>query len=107
MGGAEILEMKLVQDLASVDQDHLFLVFLYLCKACNTVDRGRLLTTLELYSNIPHIFRLLIMLWYQQEVFTLQNGYHGPHFRATSRNTQGGLMSPTLFNFIVKNAARN
>ena len=45
--GKAILELKLAQELASVDQDPLFLVFLDLLKAYDTVDWVRLLTTLE------------------------------------------------------------
>ena len=49
---------------------------------------------------------LLVVFWYQQNVLTHQNGYHGPHFKKRG-NTQGGLISPTLFNLIVYNVVRN
>ena len=49
--------------------------------------------------------RLLETFWEQQEVVTRQNGYCGPHFRATRRKTQCGLISLTLFNFIINNVA--
>ena len=62
--------------------------------------------TLEVSGAPPHMFRLLTVFWDQQEVVTFQNRYHIPHFRATSRNTQGGLISLTLFNFIVNNMVR-
>ena len=45
--GAANMELKLSQELAIVDQDPLFLVFLNLRKAYNTVDRSRLIMTLE------------------------------------------------------------
>ena len=51
------MEMKLVQDLASVNQNPL--VFLYLKKSYDAVDCGRLLKTLEVYGAGPHMFRLL------------------------------------------------
>ena len=41
-----ILELKLVQELAIMDQDPLFLVFFELRKAYDTVDRGCLRGTL-------------------------------------------------------------
>ena len=44
--GAEILELKLAQELSSIDHDPLFLVLLDLRKAYDTVDCGYLLTTL-------------------------------------------------------------
>ena len=45
--GMDIMELNLAQDLARIDQDSLFLVFLDLRKACDTVDQDRLLITLE------------------------------------------------------------
>ena len=51
--------------------------------------------------------RLLAMFWYQREVITSKNGYHGPHFKATRRATQVGLISTTLFNLIVNNVVQN
>ena len=51
--GTAILGLKLAQNLTSVDQDPMFLFFLDLKKAYNTVDFGRLLTTLDGYSVAP------------------------------------------------------
>ena len=51
--------------------------------------------------------RLLAVFWDQQEVFTHQNGYHGPHFKSTRGTTQDGIISPTLFNLIVDNMVQN
>ena len=93
--GVEILDLKLVQELASLYQAPLFLVFLCLCKSYDTVDCGFLLTTLEGYVAGPHMCRLLAVFWDKQEVFTRQNGYHGLHFRAIREDDQGGLISPT------------
>ena len=41
--GAAIMELKLAQELVSVDQYPLFLVFLYLSKAHENLDRGCIL----------------------------------------------------------------
>ena len=38
---------------------------------------------------------------------TRENGYHGPHFRATHSTTQGELASPTLFNIVVNSVISN
>ena len=48
-----ILKMKVDQDLSRTNQDLLFLVFLDLRKAYETVDCERLLTTLEGYGAGP------------------------------------------------------
>ena len=53
------------------------------------------------FSSNTHMYRLLAVLRDQQEVVAHQNRYYGPHFRATRVTTQGGLLLPTLFNFIV------
>ena len=105
--GTEILELKLVHELTSMKHDPMLLLLLNLYKAYNTIGCGRLLTTLEGYGVGPSMCRFLALFWYQQEVVTSQNGYLGPHFKATQRNTQGGLISTTLSNLIFKNVVWN
>ena len=78
-----ILEQKLVQELASVDQEPLFLVFLDLNNAYKTVDCGLLLKTLEGYGAGPYMFRFLSVFCDHQEIVTHQERYHKPQFRAT------------------------
>ena len=48
--GTAIMELKLAQELASVYQDNLFLVFLNLSKMYNNLDQGILLQTIERYE---------------------------------------------------------
>ena len=60
--GIAIMELKMVQELASIDQDPLFLVFLDLQKAYDTLDYSRLLHTLEGYRVVPNIRGLLAEL---------------------------------------------
>ena len=104
--GTSILELNFTQELDSVYQDHLFLLFLDLCKTYDMVDSVRLLKTLEEYGAGPRMCRLLAVVWDQQEVFIRQNGYHRPNSRSTSGGTQGGLILPTLINFIFYNVVR-
>ena len=68
--GTSILELKIIQDLDSIDQDPLFLVSLNLRKLYETLNWGRLLTTMEVYVSGPHICRILEEFWERQEVFT-------------------------------------
>ena len=81
--GTAILELKLSQDLASVDQDPLLLVFMDLHKSYDTVYRGHLLPTLEVYGTGPHIRRLQAEFWEQQEVVTQKNRYHTLQLQST------------------------
>ena len=53
--GTAILEFKLAQYLSSVNQEPIFLGFLYLRKSTDTMDRGRLLMNLEGYGAGPHM----------------------------------------------------
>ena len=105
--GTDILKLKLSQELTSLNQDPLFLVFLDLHKSYDTVERGCLLITPEGYGAGPHLIGLLAEFWEWKEVVTLKNGYHRPHFQANRDTIQGGLISTTLFNLISKNAVRN
>ena len=51
--GTAILDLKLDQDIAIIDQDPLFLVFLDLRNSYDTVDRDSLIITLEGYVAGP------------------------------------------------------
>ena len=79
--GEAILELKLSQDLVSIDQYPLFLVFLDLRKAYYTLDQVCIFTTLEGYGSGSHMCGILAELWERQEFVTWKNGYHGPHFQ--------------------------
>ena len=57
--GMAIMEPKMVQELASIDQDPLFLAFLDLRKAYNTLEHGRLLQNVEGYGAGPNMRSLL------------------------------------------------
>ena len=57
--GMAIMEPKMVQELASIDHDPLFLALLDLQKAYNTLEHGRLLQNLEGYGAGPNMRSLL------------------------------------------------
>ena len=85
--GTAIMELNLAQELASIDQDPLLLVFLDLRKAYDTVGRERLLITLKGYGAGPCMCGLLETFWDRQQVVPRQNGLHGPAFPTTSGTT--------------------
>ena len=99
--GNTIIELKLAQELAILDQDPLFLVLLYLSKVYDNIYQGGLLQTLEFYGSGPNLQGLLAEFWSRQELFTCQNVFHSPQFLDTIDTTQGGLASPALFNASV------
>ena len=101
------MDLKLAQELASVDQHPLFLVLIDLIKTYDNLDWGRLLQTLEGYGEGPKLWGLLEGFWSRQEVVTCQNVFHIPQFQATRVKTQGGSASPTLFNVEVDRVIRH
>ena len=101
--GTETMDFVLAHDISSINPYPIFLVFLDLRKAYNTVDCGRLIKTLEGYSLVPQMYKLLAILWSHQGVVTINNEYHGPNCKATQGTNQGGIMSLALFNAVVDN----
>ena len=84
-----------------MDQDLLLLLLLYLRKVYNNLEWGRLLKTLIGYGAGIKIRGFLAKIWLRKEVVTRQNGFRVPQFRATRGMTQGGIVSPILFNVTV------
>ena len=84
----------------------LFLLLLHLRKAHDTMNRDRLLITLEGYVSGPRLCGLLETFWDCQQVVTRQNGFRRPDVTASRGTTQGGLVSPMLFNMVVDNFIR-
>ena len=98
--------LNLAQELTRVDHIPLFLVFLDLSKAYVTIDRERIILTLEGYGAGPRLCVLLDTLWSHQQMVLRQNGFHRPDFPVTQGTTQGGLVYLTLFNVVVENFIR-
>ena len=48
----------------------------------------------------------MVTFWVHQKVLPRHNGYHGPALLATQVTTQGGLVSPILFNALIYNVIR-
>ena len=91
--GTAIMELKLAQELARIDQEPLFLVFLDLRKAYDTMDWDRLLIKMEGYGAGPCISGLLELFWECQKVASRQNIFLGLSLHATMGTRQGRLVS--------------
>ena len=50
-----VLELKIAQEISIIDQEPLLLLFLDLSKAYNTMNRDRLLATMEGYGAGPRM----------------------------------------------------
>ena len=101
-----IMELNLAQDISIIEQDPLFLIFLDLSKAYDTLDRERLLVTLEGYGAGPCLCEILETSWGRQQVLPRHNSFHKLAFPATKGTAQGSLVSPTIFDVVVDNIIR-
>ena len=105
--GTARMELKLAQELASLDQYPLLLVFLDLSKAYDNLDQGRPLQTLAGYVAGPKPRGLLAEIWSRHKLVTFQNGLHGPQFQYTRGMAHGRLALPTLFSMAVDSVVRH
>ena len=101
------MDLKLVQDLVSMEQDTLFLVFIDIRKAYYNLYQGRLLQTLAGYGEGQKLWGLLAEFWTRQEVVTLQNGFRGPQLLVTRGTTQGIMAPFTLSNMEVNSVVHH
>ena len=105
--GTAIMEFKLTQEISSIYQGPLFLLFLDLRKTYDTVDQDCILITLEGYGAGPQLCGLLETFWGCHKVVLVHNCFHGPTLPATRGTTKVGLVSPMLFNAVVDNVIRS
>ena len=96
-------KIKIAQELTCINQYPIFLVFLDVRKASDTVERFRLIRNLERYSVGPQMYELLATFWVHQKFATRKTGYHSPKCKATYGTVQGGIISPNLFNVVMDN----
>ena len=99
--GTGIMEAKLAQQLAFIEQCPLFGIFIDLRKAYDAMDRERCLEILRDCGVGEKIIRLISRFWRDAEMACRAEGHYGRPFRARRGVTQGGPLSPTIFNLMV------
>ena len=104
--GTACIETKLLQQLSKMVQKTLHFIFLDLRKAYDTVDKERLLEILEGYGVGPNVLGLHKFYWDHQCCVSKCGKYHGETFVPYRGATQGGAVSPTLFNILVDAVVR-
>ena len=99
--GTATLEAKLLQQLADMREEVLYVIFLDLTKAYDALDRSRSLEILEGYGVGPRARRLLRAYWGKSTMVAWAGGYFGTGFKGARGVTQGDPLSPTIFNVVV------
>ncbi len=99
--GIGIIEAKLAQQLAHLEQMPFFGIFINLQKVFDTMDRSRCLEILALHRVDPKMLRLICNFWdLARNVCRAKGNYIRP-FKAGHGVTQGGPLLAKLFNIIV------
>ena len=105
--GTATLEAKLLQQLAALREEVLYVIFLDLHKAYDALDRSRCLDILERYGVGPNARRLLTNYWRRLTMVARAGGYYGTAFGGERGVTQGDPLSPTIFNVVVDAVVRH
>ena len=105
--GTATLEAKLLQHLAALREEFMYVIFLDLHKAYDALDRSRCLEILEGYGVRPLSRRLIQTYWRRLTMVARAGGYHGMAFQGERGVTQGDPLSPTIFNVVVDAVVRH
>ena len=79
----------------------MYVIFLYLHKSYNTLDRSRCLDILEVYCVGPRALRLLQKYWSRMRMVARAGVYYRVALTGARGVTQGYPLSPTIFNMVV------
>ena len=99
--GTGIMEVKLTQQLAFIEQCPLYGIFLDLCKTYDVMDRSRCLLILKDRGVGFKTFRLIQRFWDKGILICRASGCYGEPFKAKRGVTQDRPVSPTIFNLMV------
>ena len=105
--GTAIMEAKLLAQMRCRLDEPLFLIFLDLKKAYDTLNRPQAMRILEKYGVGPKIRRIIQCIWDGDTMVPIQAGYYGNAFHAERGVRQGDIISPLIFNIMVDAVVRN
>ena len=101
------LEAKLLQQLAALREEVLYVIFLDLHKAYDALDRSRYIEILGGYGLGPRSCRLVRTCWQRLSMVVRAGGYYWEAFKGYRGVTQGDPLSPTMFNVVVDAVVRH
>ena len=95
--GTATLKAKLLQQLAALREEVLYVIFLDLQKAYDALDRSRCLEILEGYGVGLQARKLLKTYWHRLTMVAQAAGYYGTAFRGGERSDAGRPAVPHNF----------
>jgi len=105
--GTAIMEAKLLMQLHCRSDKPLYMVFLDIKKAYDTLDRAQAMRILEAYGVGPNLCRIINKVWEGDTMVPRQSGYFGKPFKASRGVRQGDIISPLIFNIMVDAVVRH
>ena len=96
-----MIEAKLLQQLAHIEQAPFYGVFINLKKVFDAMDWEHCLLILEGHGTGPNMRRLIRNFWDEATNVCRASGNYGLPFKAYLGVTQGGPFSTKLFNIMV------
>jgi len=105
--GTAIMEAKLLSQLQCRSDEPLYMIFLDLKKAYDTLDRKQAMRILEAYGVGCNLRRIISKIWEGDTMVPRQAGYFGKPFRAKRGVRQGDIISPLIFNIMVDAVVRH
>ena len=105
--GTATLEAKLIQQLAALREEVLYVIFLDLHKAYDALDSSRCLDILKGEGVGTRACRIIQTYWRRLAMMARAGGYYGTAFQGAHRVTQGDPLSPTIFNVVVDAVVRH
>ena len=99
--GTAIMEAKMLMQLHYRLDVPLFMIFIDLKKAYDTLDRVQAARILKKYGVGPNVIRFINLIWEGDTMVHRQSGYFGRQFRASRGVRQGDISSPVIFNIMV------
>ena len=105
--GTSTLEAKLLQQLAAIREEVLYVIFLDLTKVYDALDTSRCLEILESYGVGPGAMRLLTTYRRRLTMVAREGGHYGKYFKGDRGVTQGDPLSTTILNVVVDAVVRH
>ena len=105
--GTATLEANLLQQLAAMREEILYVIFLNLTKAYDALDRSRSLEILKGYGVGGRVWKMLREYWERTTMVARAGSYYGKGFKGGRGVTQGDPLSPTIFNVVVDAVVRH